>query len=70
MARGLRMVVNDLEEIMLGIFENHKDTFTFQYDFDESDDIYMTQLGTEGHLPDGGLRDACILNLLAFLVYD
>jgi hypothetical protein len=64
------MVMNDLEEIMLRIFENHEDTFTFQDDFDESDDIYMTQLGTEGHLADGGLRDSCILDLLALLVYD
>jgi hypothetical protein len=48
----LRVVMDDLEEIMLGVFENHVDTLTFQDDFNKPDHIDMTQLGTEGHLSD------------------
>jgi hypothetical protein len=66
----LRVVMDYLEQVMLGVFENHEDTFTFQDDFHESDDIYMTQLGAESHLSDCGLGYSRVLNLLAFLVCD
>jgi hypothetical protein len=61
--------MDDLKEVMLGVFEDHEDAFVFQDNFYEPDDIHMAQFRTEGHLSDGRLRDACILNLLAFLIF-
>ena len=66
----LRMVMNDLEEVMLSIFEHHEDTFTLQDNFHKSDDIYMTQLGAQGHLSYGGLGYSRVLDLFALLVFD
>lgn len=66
----LSVMMNNLQEIMLGVLEDHEDTFVFEDDFDETNDIDVTQLGTEGHFPDCGLGDPCVLDLLSFLVYD
>lgn len=41
MACRLSMVVDDLEEIMLCVFENHKDAFIFEDDLDEPDDVHV-----------------------------
>ena len=48
----LGVMMDDLEEVMLGILEDHENTFVLENDFDEPDHIHMTQLGTEGHLTD------------------
>jgi hypothetical protein len=66
----LRVVMNNLKEVMLCVFEDHEDTFTFQDDFYKPDDVYMTQLRTKGHLSDSGLGYSRVLNLLAFLIFD
>ena len=52
MSCWLGVVMDDLQEIVLCIFEDHKDTFVLKDNLVEADDIYMTQLGTKGHLPD------------------
>ena len=52
MACWLRMMVYDLQKIMLCIFEDHENTLVFQDDFDELDNVDMAQLGTKGHFPD------------------
>lgn len=38
----LSVVVDNLQEIMLSVLENHEDTFVFEDDFDEANDIRMT----------------------------
>lgn len=53
MPRWLGVMMYDLKEIVLGVFEDHEDTFIFEDDFDEADYIHVTQFGTEGHFPDG-----------------
>ena len=35
------MVVDDLEEIMLGVFEDHEYAFAFEDDFDKMDECWM-----------------------------
>ena len=62
------MVMHNLQQIMLRILEHHKDALVLQDDFDETDDIDMAQLGAQGHLTDGRLRDTSILDLLTLLV--
>ena len=42
MASRLGVMMNDLEEVVLGIFENHEDTFILEDNFDEPDDIHVT----------------------------
>ena len=42
MACWLRVVMDDLKEIMLCVFKNHKDAFIFEDDFDEANDIHVT----------------------------
>ena len=42
MPRWLSMMMDDLQQVMLGVLEHHKDTFVFEDDFDEADDIRMT----------------------------
>jgi hypothetical protein len=52
MTSRLSVVMDDLQEIMLGVFKDHEDAFVFQDDLMEFDDINMTKFGTQGHLPD------------------
>lgn len=68
MACWLRMMVYDLQKIMLCILEHHENTLVFQDDFDKPDNIDMAQLGTKGHFPNSGLRDTRILDLLALFI--
>jgi hypothetical protein len=64
----LRVVVDDLEEVVLGVLEDHEDALVLEDDFDELDDVGVTELRAEGHLPHRRLRDAGIGDLLALLV--
>ena len=48
----LSVVMDDLEEIMLGVLKDHENAFVFQDDLVKFDDINMTKFGTQGHLPD------------------
>ena len=64
----LRVVMNNLQEIMLGILEDHENTLILQNDLDKLDYIGVTKLRAEGHFSDGGLGDARVLNLFALLV--
>jgi hypothetical protein len=52
MTSRLGVVMNDLQEIVLGVLEDHENTFVFQDDLMKFDDINMTKFGTQGHLPD------------------
>ena len=42
--RWLGVVVDDLQEVMLGVLKYHEDAFIFQDDLNELDDIRVTQL--------------------------
>lgn len=42
---GLRVVVNDLEQVVLAIFEDHEDTFVFENNLSKVHKIGMRQLG-------------------------
>ncbi len=49
------MVMDDLEEVMFGVLEDHEDAFGFQDDLHETDHVEMREFRAECHLPDGGL---------------
>ena len=68
MPSWLSVVMDDLEEIVLGIFEDHEDAFVFEYDFDEADHIRVAQFGTQSHLSDGRLGYAGVLGLFPLFV--
>ena len=53
---------------MLGVLKHHVDTFVFQDNLNQLDDIGMTKFGAQCHLTDSGLRYSGILDLLALLV--
>ena len=42
MSSRLSVMMDDLQQIVLGIFKHHEDAFVFEDDFDEADDIHMT----------------------------
>lgn len=52
------MVMNDLQEIMLAVFEYHENAVILKDSLDVPDDVYVGKLGTECHFADGGLRNA------------
>jgi len=39
----LGVVMDDLQKIMLGVLEDHEDTFVFQDNLNQPDDIHMTK---------------------------
>ena len=43
MTRLLSVVVDDLEEIVLGILEDHEDAFVFKDDLDETDNVRVSE---------------------------
>lgn len=50
MSSRLCMVMDDLEQVMFCVLEHHEDTFVFQDDFNQTNDIHMTELGAQRHL--------------------
>lgn len=65
----LGVVMNNLQEIMLCILEDHKNTLVLQNDLNKLDYISVAKLRAEGHFSDGGLGDARVLNLFALFVF-
>lgn len=68
MAAWLSVVMNDLEEVVLAILEDHEDTFLLEDDFDEMDEVRMGELGAKGDFADGGLRETGVLDVGVFFV--
>ena len=68
MPRLLRMVVNNLQQIMLCILEHHKDALILENDLNQLDNVGVTQLRAERHLADGRLRNARVGGLLSLFV--
>ena len=68
MARLLRVVVDDLQQVVLGVFEHHEDALVLENDLNQADHIVVLELRAECHFSDGGLRNARVLYLLALLV--
>ena len=68
MAGLLVVVVDDLKQVVLGELEHHEDALVLEHDLDEFDDVFVLQLGAEGHFSDGALGDARVSDLLALLV--
>lgn len=66
--RGLRVVVDDLQQVVLGVFEDHEDAFFFEQDFVKADQVGVREFGAEGHFADRGLRDTGVLEEFAFFV--
>ena len=62
------MVLDDLKEIVLAVFEDHEDAFLFEDDFRKVNDVPVGKLGAEGHLTDGGLGYARVLYCLILFV--
>lgn len=50
--------MDDLEEVMLGVKEDHVDTFVFEDGFVEADKVWVREFGTERDFTDRGLGDA------------
>lgn len=68
MSLWLRMMVNDLKQVMFRVLEDHEDAFVFEDDFNQLDDVRMIQLRAQGHFSDRGLGKARVLNQLALLI--
>ena len=47
------MVLDDLEEVVFAVFEDHEDAFVFEDGFDQVDHICVGEFGAEGHFSDG-----------------
>ena len=62
-------MVDDLEQVMLGVLENHEDAFVFENDLDQIDDVWVGKFGTQSHLTTSGLRYASVLDHFTFLVW-
>ena len=68
-ARRLRrVVVDDLQQVVLGVLEDHEDALVLEDGLDEAHDVGVAQLGAQAHLADGRLRDARVANQLALLI--
>lgn len=67
-AGGLSVVVDDLEEVVFAVFEDHEDAFFFEDDLDEVDEVRVGEFGAEGYFTNGGLGEARVLNCFAFFV--
>jgi hypothetical protein len=64
----LGVVVYDLEEVMFAVLEDHVDTFVFENDLDQVDEIGVGQFRAKGYFTDGGLGEASVLDCLSFFV--
>lgn len=67
-ARLLRVMVDDLQQVVLGILKHHEDALVFENDFHQPDDVWVSELAAEAHLTDGALGNARVADLLALLV--
>ncbi len=61
-------MVDDLQQVVLGVLEHHEDGLVLEDDLDQLDHVGVVELRTQGHLADGRLRDARVRGLLALLV--
>lgn len=68
MSLRLRVVVDDLQEIVLRVLEHHEDALVFQDDLCQLHHIGMVKLGAQSHLSDRRLRETSVLHYLPFLV--
>lgn len=68
MSGGLGVMLNDLQEIMLGVFKYHEDALVLENDLDQVDHIRVRELRTEGHFPTRRLGNACVLDDLPFFI--
>lgn len=63
----LSVPVYDLQEIMLGVFEDHEDALGFQDNLDQMNDVLVGQLGTQRHFADSRLGNAGVLQFAFFV---
>ena len=66
--RLCRVMMNDLQQIVLGVLKDHEDALVLEQRLHQANDVGMAQLRAETHLADGRLRDARVADLLALLV--
>jgi len=62
--------MDDLQEVVVGVLEDHEDAFAFQDYFYEMDEAWVGELGAEGHFADGGLGDAGVLEFAFFVGFE
>jgi len=67
LALRLVVVVDDLEQVVFGILKHNVDALVLQDDFYRVHDIWMCELGAQGHFSNGRLRNARILQLAFFI---
>jgi len=54
-ARWLGVVVDDLQQVVLAVLEDHEDAFVFKNDFDKVDEVWVSKFCAQRHLTDGRL---------------
>lgn len=54
---------------MFTVLEDHEDTFVFENNLDQVNEVGMRKLSTQRHLTDSGLRQASVLDVVAFLLW-
>ena len=64
----LRVMVYDLEQVVLGVLEHPVDALVLEDDLDQLDHVGVVEFGAERHFTDRRLRDAGVGDLLALLV--
>lgn len=64
----LGVVVDDLQQIVLGVLENHEDALVLEERFHEADDVVVAKFAAEAHFTNGTLRNTRVADLLALLV--
>lgn len=68
MTRLLCVVVDDLQEIMLGVLKHHEYALVLEHDLAEFDDIAVAELTAETHFANCTLRYSRVTDLLALLI--
>jgi hypothetical protein len=63
----LIVVMNDLQQVVLGIFKDNEDALFLENDLGCVHNIGVGEFSTQSHLSDGRLRDARILEFAFFV---
>jgi hypothetical protein len=70
MSTGLGMVMNNLKQVVFGVFKHNVDALVFQDNFVGMDDAGMGQFAAEGHLSYCRLGNTRILYLAFFVGFE
>ena len=66
----LSVPMDNLKQVMLGIFEDHEDAFRLEDDLDQGDNVVVGKLGTKCHFSYGRLRNTGVAQLSVFVWFE